>query len=110
VAVLFGLRLLDCFPGCGVDEQVSVKIIACGHVQGVSFRWFTLRLAQSLGLVGRVYNADDGNVEVVAEGRKDRLLEFIKRMKVGPPAARVSDVDVTWLPFTGQYGDFEITR
>ena len=45
----------------------KVRLIVSGRVQGVGFRYSTFALAQSLGdIYGRVWNNDDGTVEILA--------------------------------------------
>jgi acylphosphatase len=63
-------------------------------VQGVGFRAFVRREARSLGVDGWVRNAADGSVE--AEGVADRatLEAFEERLRQGPPAGRVSELEV----------------
>ena len=65
-----------------------------GRVQGVGFRWFVEREARSLGLSGWVRNRSDGSVEVLAAGTRDQLGVLYDRLRQGPRAARVDDVDV----------------
>ncbi len=82
--------------------------IVHGRVQGVSFRFYTRDEADALGLTGWVANRDDGSVEVTAEGPRsalDRLVEWLHR---GPPAARVTAVQVDFLPPTHQFDRFTI--
>jgi acylphosphatase len=79
-----------------------------GHVQGVSFRFYTRDTANELGLTGWVANRYDGSVEVVAEGPRamlDRLLEFLHQ---GPPMARVDQVHHEFLPASQQFKRFTI--
>ena len=46
----------------------KVKMIAQGRVQGVGFRWGVYTLALELGgITGRVWNNDDGTVEILAQ-------------------------------------------
>ena len=46
----------------------KVKMIAQGRVQGVGFRWGVYSLALELGgITGRVWNNDDGTVEILAQ-------------------------------------------
>jgi acylphosphatase len=51
---------------------------------------------------------DDGSVEVVAEGEKDKLTRLIDKLREGPRAARVERVDVEWGEPTGKHREFEI--
>ena len=64
-----------------------------GRVQGVGFRWWTVREARRLGLRGTVRNRPDGTVEVHAAGPDAVLARFAERLREGPPHARVERVD-----------------
>ena len=79
-----------------------------GRVQGVSFRYYTRRRATELGLTGTVRNARDGTVEVVAEGQRAVLDELLAFLRVGPPAAVVTRVDVRWVAPTNAFERFEV--
>ncbi|WP_341676337.1 acylphosphatase [Niveibacterium sp. SC-1] len=63
-----------------------------GVVQGVGFRWSTVREARSLGLRGWVRNRTDGSVEAIAAGPADALAALVRWAHRGPPAARVAEV------------------
>ena len=84
--------------------RLSVK----GKVQGVGYRAFAARVASQRGLSGGVRNLDDGRVELLVEGRKDQILILIDNLKVGPPASRVTAVDVEWSQATGRFVDFHV--
>jgi acylphosphatase len=86
-----------------------IDVVVTGRVQGVAFRWHTVREAQRLGLVGWVRNRPDGSVRLVAEGSRDRLEQLVHWAGRGPDHARVDDCRVTWQQPTGQYDRFEIT-
>ncbi|WP_172929749.1 acylphosphatase, partial [Streptococcus sp. 2001] len=46
----------------------KVRMIAQGRVQGVGFRWGVYSLALEIGgITGRVWNNDDGTVEILAQ-------------------------------------------
>ena len=68
-----------------------------GVVQGVAFRYSTRREALRLGLDGWVRNLPDGSVELRAAGREEALRELAAWLERGPPAARVTDLDVRWI-------------
>ena len=79
-----------------------------GMVQGVGFRYSTLHQARRLGLSGYVRNLWDGTVEVVAEGRQDRLQQLESWLHRGPPGAIVRRVDSRYTPFQGVYRSFGV--
>ena len=64
----------------------------CGRVQGVGFRYSALQEAQRLGLAGWVRNADNGDVEVWAEGPEEQLSLFLAWLRRGPRYSHVDSV------------------
>src|SRR5213076_2673812 len=69
------------------------RFLVRGRVQGVGFRWFVEREAHILGIAGSVRNRSDGTVEVLAMGTRDQLSGLRSRLREGPRAARVDDVE-----------------
>jgi acylphosphatase len=90
------------------ETQKRLHAIVEGTVQGVGFRMFVARLAADYHLTGWVRNTWDGKVEVVAEGEEEKLNQFVINLKVGPRAAHVTNVQVQWLPASGEFADFRI--
>lgn len=64
-----------------------------GRVQGVGFRYFTVLQAKSLSLTGWVANKPDGTVETVLQGDSSALDEMTERLRHGPIAANVTDIE-----------------
>ena len=62
-------------------------------MQGVGFRWFVEREAHILGIAGWVRNNSDSSVEVLAVGTREQLAGLRSRLREGPRAARVDDVE-----------------
>ena len=89
-----------------MKEAAALKAIVNGRVQGVFFRDFMQRSAQSLVLCGYVRNLSDGAVEVYAEGEKYQLDKLIELLKTGPRASRVENVKTWWTEYTGNYSEF----
>lgn len=79
-----------------------------GDVQGVGYRFFAQRQASALGLRGYVRNLADSSVEVVAEGERGQLQQFVNVLRRGPSAAIVEAVDMTWSNAEGTFGGFQI--
>lgn len=79
-----------------------------GRVQGVSFRYYTIRQADALELTGWVANRYDGSVEVVAEGDKAELQKLLIFLHRGPSSARVDRVQADWGEATGEFDRFRV--
>ncbi len=88
--------------------MLRVNLLILGDVTGVGFRYWTLRRAQLLELTGWVRNVSKGKVEIVVEGEKESLEEFIKRCHHGPDVAWVEKVKVKWEDATEEFTGFEI--
>jgi len=83
--------------------EVTVR----GVVQGVGFRPFVYRLAQSHNLKGWVRNTS-GTVEIEVEGDEESLEDFLIDLEAkAPPIAHIEKVEVTFHPLRG-YTEFEI--
>ena len=87
----------------------AIHAVVEGEVQGVGFRYSSLREARALGLTGWVRNAEDGSVEVWAEGEERSLDEFSRWLEHGPDYARVEKVRVTWERALEIYPSFSTT-
>ncbi len=83
----------------------QTRILVSGIVQGVGFRAWLAREARRRGLVGWVRNRPDGTVEAVVEGGSAEVDELIRGAARGPPAARVSRVDID--AASGDFTGFE---
>ncbi|MAG02262.1 acylphosphatase [Candidatus Pacearchaeota archaeon] len=71
----------------------TLKLFISGIVQGVFFRKFLKETADELGVKGFVRNLEDGRVEVVVEGRDEKVNEMIDRCKKGPKHSEVKKVE-----------------
>ena len=74
--------------------MVARKLRITGTVQGVFYRAWTREQAREFGLAGWVRNCPDGSVEAHFEGDQSAVTKMIERMRQGPPAAGVEDVEV----------------
>jgi len=91
-----------------MHETSRVHVVITGRVQGVGFRYFVIRNAKQLGLVGWVRNRMDGAVEIVAEGNRQDLQRLVDKLKTGPPMAWVQHVSTQWQPAADSFVDFVI--
>lgn len=92
------------------DGAVAARFRVTGRVQGVGFRWATVREARRLDLSGSVRNRADGSVEVVARGAPARLERLAAWLAEGPPGARVERVERLGAPEAPPSGSFDIAR
>jgi acylphosphatase len=88
---------------------IRAHLFVSGRVQGVSFRWYTQRKAQELGLVGWVRNLWDGRVEVVLEGEEKTVQQMVNWCHVGAPSAQVDQIEASYQDPTGEFKRFRIT-
>ena len=52
----------------------KVRLIVSGRVQGVGFRYSTYAIALQIGdIYGRVWNNDDGTVEILAQSQDGKI-------------------------------------
>jgi len=68
-------------------------LLISGRVQRVGFRQFTKRSADQLGVTGWVRNLPDGRVEAVIEGDSPSLESLMAKLREGPPASSVDEIE-----------------
>lgn len=91
-----------------MENNARARVIISGRVQGVFFRAETQRAAERIGVSGWVRNLPDGKVEALYEGAQKQVDAAIEWSHQGSPASSVSNVQVTWEDYTGEYDRFRI--
>jgi acylphosphatase len=88
--------------------MATLRVVITGRVQGVGFRDFVRRQADSLDVTGEVWNRSDGAVEaIVHHPNLNQLGEFVQAMRRGPGSVE----DVSASPSPDQtFSDFRIVR
>ena len=84
--------------------MATYRYLVQGRVQGVGYRYFVLRQAETLGVTGFARNRRDGTVEVVAEGPEPTLRDFEERLREGPAFAQVEGLNRTPITPRGDQG------
>jgi len=74
------------------DNKQARRYFVSGNVQGVGYRYFTLRAAERLNLTGYARNLPDGRVEAYAVGTPDQLAKLQSALERGPWGASVREV------------------
>ncbi|MDY7101320.1 MAG: acylphosphatase [Actinomycetota bacterium] len=90
--------------GTSVDGDGTVRchLLISGRVQGVFYRASLRDQATARGLGGWARNLADGRVEAEVEGPAAAVDEVVAWTHEGPPAARVTGVEVATRPPTGE--------
>jgi acylphosphatase len=87
---------------------IARLFVVSGRVQGVGFRWFVQELAAVENARGWVRNRPDGSVEALVQGERDSVERIERRIRRGPPAARVERVEVTDVAVDDRLSSFGI--
>lgn len=88
--------------------RARAHVIISGMVQGVCFRYETIRKANTCGVSGWVRNNYDNTVEAVFEGPEESVKDIVAWCHKGPEGAIVKDVIIKWETYTGDFNGFNI--
>jgi len=89
--------------------NARAHVFVNGQVQGVFFRQSTREKAQISHVTGWVRNLPDGRVEAVFEGEEGDVKELVDFCRKGPMGAVITNVDVAFERFTGEFRNFKVT-
>jgi len=84
--------------------------VAAGRVQRAGFREHVYKETFEKDISGYVKYLDTGEVEIVAEGSEQELLDFISKINIVRRPIAVKSFTVQWGEATGEYATFEIVR
>jgi acylphosphatase len=88
--------------------KTHAHVLVSGEVQGVFFRQETKRRADNVNVKGWVRNRSDGSVEAVFEGEEQAVRALVEFCKRGPSRAVVTNAEVDWEDYVGEFSDFRI--
>ncbi|MGD8553229.1 MAG: acylphosphatase [Anaerolineales bacterium] len=83
-------------------------VLVSGRVQGVSFRYYTVQEAESVGVEGWVRNLWDGRVEAIFEGEEDAVQHMVRWVQHGPSSAQVDSFELDWQEPVGEFDSFRV--
>jgi len=90
---------------------LRAEIKVSGIVQGVGFRPFIYRTAVKNGLVGYVRNRGDAVVEIVVEGKKGNVAQFLEDLKEEKPLlAQIYNITADYKADQAGFGEFTIIK
>jgi hydrogenase maturation protein HypF len=90
---------------------LRVKLNITGIVQGIGFRPFIYRIAERNGLAGYVRNMGDAGVEVLLEGKAEKIQGFVHDLtEQKPPLAQIEKIVQTEISGKNEYEHFTIFK
>lgn len=87
----------------------QVHIYYEGDVQGVGFRYTCYQFANQLNLKGWVKNVPDGRVELIAQGEKELLNQYIEQIDQ-EYKTQISTQNIAWEDALDNFPDFSISQ
>lgn len=87
---------------------VRVHVHYSGRVQGVGFRYTVRSLVPGYDVLGTIRNLHDGRVELVAEGERAELEEFLQAVRDSGLRRNIQDEDIVWEEAQDKFRGFEI--
>jgi hydrogenase maturation protein HypF len=95
----------------GAKQWMRVEIKVRGIVQGVGFRPFIYRIAAKNRLVGYVRNRGDAHVEIVVEGKRRDVKNFLQDLvEKKPPLAYIHKVTTEYMKEEKKFKTFRIMK
>jgi acylphosphatase len=91
-----------------MTENIRVKLIVQGKVQGVCYRAFAEDLARQYKIRGYARNLSSGDVEIVASGNRNNIESFINELWKGPSMAIVRDIIKSEEKYKEEFKDFSV--
>ena len=88
-------------------NQQQRRVLYAGTVQGVGFRYATVRLARGFDVTGFVRNLPDGRVELVVEGVPSELDAFLNALS-NELGGYIRDAAGASLPATAGFEGFGV--
>jgi len=83
--------------------MIKAVLAVTGDVQGAGYRSYLIRVARKLGLEGYVENLPNGVVNVVCEGQKEKIEEFVSKIKIKNEVVEVENINVKYDKPTGEF-------
>lgn len=89
-----------------INMMFGAHVIVSGRVQGVYFRGNTRNEARKYRVTDWVRNLLYDGVETLFEGEKETVDKAIEFVRYGPSYAKVTDLELGWMDYNGEFADF----
>jgi acylphosphatase len=91
------------------SDRQRRTVLYSGRVQGVGFRYTTRSIAHRYAIEGHVKNLPDGRVELMVEGEKREIDQFLREIR-DHFTSHIRDEKCDIQPAVGGVGGFEIAH
>ncbi len=91
-----------------MTDNIQIKLVITGRVQGVFFRAETKKTADRLGINGYVKNLSDGSVEAVIKGDPASVSQMIEWCQKGPAISKVQSVKTEEISSVSNFNTFDV--
>ena len=88
---------------------VRLRALFIGRVQGVGFRYTVCNLAKAYQVTGFIRNLVNGDVEMVAEGARPELTDFLNSIRSSPLGRHILHDQMEWAAASGTYDGFGVS-
>mgnify|MGYP001559330522 CR=1 FL=1 len=82
----------------------SLRVYISGTVQGILYRKHLEELGNKVGVRGFVRMKEDGRIEIVIEGKDDKVREMLNLVKQGEKHVEIRNVEVEEIRHQGFEG------
>jgi len=82
----------------------SLRVFISGTVQGILYRKHLEELGNQVGVRGFVRMKEDGRIEIVIEGKDEKVMEMLNLVKKGEKHVEIRNVQVEDLKHQGFEG------
>lgn len=86
-----------------------IESIISGKVQGVGFRYSVLQASRNFKVNGFVKNLETGEVQVIAEGEKQELENFLNTIR-NFSFTEITKIESKWKKFEDEFKEFKISH
>ena len=87
----------------------TIRAYITGTVQGVLFKKYLEEQGNKIGVRGFLRQTEDGRIEIVIEGKDEKVKEMLEICKAGTKHAQVRDVVASEIKYQGFEG-FRLSR
>ncbi len=91
-------------------KRERMQNLYSGRVQGVGFRYSVKTVVAGFEVSGTVRNLPDGRVELIAEGEKNEMVEFLQAIRDSDVGGLIRGEETRWSEAKNDFRGFEIIR